>query len=75
MRAGNFFPLLINVQTDFFDHGRLVLPVFPALGFMRFVLNGDRLDLVRLILPGNPDEPTSHAIHIVASQTKDMGQT
>src|SRR5262249_14862465 len=73
LRGGNFFSLLINVNTDFFNYYRLRLALLPAVNRARLVLNRDRLDFVGLILPRNSNKPSAHAIDIVSSSTKNLG--
>jgi hypothetical protein len=65
LSGGNFFSLLINVNTDFFNNRRLRLTLCPAVDRRRFVLNGNRLDFVRLILPLNSNESTTYTVHII----------
>src|SRR4030095_3910942 len=75
LRGGDSFPLLVNMNTYFFNHRRLRLTLFPAVTRTRFVLNSDRLDFVGLILPRNSNKAPAHAINVVPSQTKDLRQT
>ena len=70
--GGNLLPLLVNVNAELFNSLRLRFALVPAIKLNRFVLKGNRLNFVGLILPGNSNETTVHSIDVVTRQTKNL---
>jgi len=70
--GSNLLPLLINVNTELFNSRNLRITLGLAFKPRRYVLKGDGLNFVGLVLPRHSNQTAAHSIYVVARETQNL---